>query len=74
VFPSTVYSNLVGLPLAYEYRIEGDEVKIRTEFAGGATFQGTWGKDGESMSGGWRPDTDVPGNVAYDISGTRAAT
>jgi uncharacterized protein DUF1579 len=72
-FPSTVYSNMVGVPLPYQWEIEGDDVTIRTEFGGGATYRGTWGADGTSMSGGWRPDEgkEGPGNVAYDISGTR---
>jgi hypothetical protein len=72
VFPSTVYSSMVGVPLAYEYDVQGDDVTIRTEFAGGATFRGRFGPDGDSFSGGWRPDAEGPGNVAYDISGTRA--
>jgi hypothetical protein len=73
-FPSTVYSNLVGAPIPYEYDVQGDRVTIRTELGGGATFTGQWAEDGESMSGGWRPDpgTEGAGNVAYDISGTRA--
>jgi Protein of unknown function (DUF1579) len=73
-FPSTVYSNLVGVPIPYEYEVQGDRVTIRTELAGGATYTGTWAKDGELMSGGWRPDPgkEGPGNVAYDIRGRRA--
>lgn len=73
-FPSTVFSNLVGAPIPYEYDVQGDRVTIRTELGGGATFTGRWAEDGESMSGGWRPDpgTEGAGNVAYDISGTRA--
>jgi hypothetical protein len=72
-FPSTVYSNLVGVPIAYEYDVQDDGYTIRTELAGGATFTGTFGKDGRSMSGGWRPDEgkEGPGNVAYDIAGSR---
>jgi hypothetical protein len=72
-FPSTVYSNLVGVPIPYEYDVQGDKVTIRTELAGGATFTGTWAGEGSSMSGGWRPDEGKagPGNVAYDIIGKR---
>ena len=71
-FPSTVFASMIGVPIPYEY--EGDRVTIRTELAGGATFTGTWSEEGSSMSGGWRPDPgkEGPGNVAYDISGTRA--
>lgn len=74
-FPSTVFSNMVGVPIAYEYDIQDDRLTIRTELAGGATYTGTFSEDGNSMSGGWRPDAgkEGPGNVAYDISGTRAS-
>lgn len=72
-FPSTVYSNGVGTPLPYWYEVEGDKLKIRTD-ALAATFEGQWSEDGTTFSGGWRPDPgkDGPGNVAYDIWGTRA--
>jgi hypothetical protein len=72
-FPSTVFSSLFGTPIPYEWEIEGDDVTIRTDLAGGATFRGKWSPDGSGMSGGWRPNpgVDDPGNVAYDISGTR---
>jgi hypothetical protein len=71
VYPSTVFSNMVGVPLPYEYDIKGDDVTIRTEFGGGATYKGRFGEDGKSFSGGWRPDKDAPGNIAYDLWGTR---
>jgi Protein of unknown function (DUF1579) len=72
-YPSTVYSSMVGMPLPYEYEIEGNNVTIRTEFGGGATFHGTVSEDGNSYSGGWRPDEgkENPANVAYDVWGTR---
>lgn len=72
-FPSTVYSNLVGIPIAYEYDVQDNHFSIRTELAGGATFKGAFSKDGNSGSGGWRPDKGMegPGNVAYDITTTR---
>jgi hypothetical protein len=74
-FPSTVFASMAPVPIPYEYDVEGDHVTIRTDLAGGATFTGTWAEDGSSMSGGWRPDPGKagPGNVAYDISGTRAS-
>jgi hypothetical protein len=73
-FPSTVYSSMVGVPLPYRYDVQGNEVTIRTEFGGGATFKGILREDGDSFSGGWRPDEgkEGPGNVAYDLTGTRA--
>lgn len=75
VFPSTVYSSMVGVPLAYEWDVRGNDVTIRTEFGGGATYTGTFAGDGNGMAGGWRPDEGKagPGNVAYDVSGTREA-
>jgi hypothetical protein len=72
-FPSTVYSNMVGTPLPYWYEANGDKLKIRTD-ALEATFEGTWSEDKQTFSGGWRPDPgkEGPGNIAYDIWGTRA--
>jgi hypothetical protein len=74
-FPSTVFASMIGVPIPYEYDVQGDRVTIRTELAGGATFTGTWAEDGASMSGGWRPDPgkEGPGNIPYDISGKRAS-
>jgi len=50
-------------------------VTIRTQLAGGATYTGTFSENGDSGSGGWRPDAgkEGPGNVAYDITVTRAS-
>jgi hypothetical protein len=74
-FPSTVYSNLVGTPIPYEYDVQGDNFTIRTELAGGATFTGRFNEDGNGGSGGWRPDEGKanPANVAYDITTTRVS-
>jgi hypothetical protein len=68
-----VYSNMVGTPLSYLWEVDGDELKITTE-ALGATFRGRWSQDGTTFSGGWRPNPgrEGPGNVPYDISGSRA--
>jgi Protein of unknown function (DUF1579) len=74
-FPSTVYANMAARPLPYRWEIDGDEVKIAAE-ALGATFRGRWSEDGTVFSGGWRPDPGhegQPGNIPYDISGSRAA-
>ena len=74
-FPSTVYSSMSGVPIPYEYDVQGDHVTIRTELNGGATYTGTFSKDGNSGSGGWRPDAGAgPGNVAYDITVTRVSS
>lgn len=72
-FSSTVFSSMVGVPIPYQYDVRAEHVTIRTELGGGATFTGTFGEDGNTFSGGWRPDEgkEGPGNVAYDIVGTR---
>jgi Protein of unknown function (DUF1579) len=73
-FPSSVHSSMVGVPIPYEYDVRGDQVRIRTELNGGATYTATFSADGNSGSGGWRPDAGAgPGNVAYDITTTRVS-
>ncbi len=72
-FPSTVYASMAGTPLPYRYEVNGDNLKITAETLN-ATFHGNWKEDG-TFSGGWRPDPgheNDPGNVAYDIWGSRA--
>jgi hypothetical protein len=72
-FPSTVFPSMLGVPIAYEWDVHGDQVTIRTELNGGATYTGTFSED-DNWSGGWRPDPGAgPGNVAYDITATRAS-
>jgi hypothetical protein len=72
-FPSTVYPSMAGTALPYVWEIDGDDLTISTAVLG-ATFRGRWSADGRTFSGGWRPDPgrENPGNVAYDIAGTRA--
>jgi hypothetical protein len=73
-FPSTVFSSVIGVPIPYEYDLQGDRVTIRTGLNGGATYTGTFSEDGNSESGGWRPDPGAgPGNIAYDVTTTRAS-
>ena len=43
-FPSTVFASMIGVPIPYEYDVQGDRVTIRTELAGGATFTGIMGR------------------------------
>jgi hypothetical protein len=73
-FPSTVYPSLAPIAIPYVWTIDGEELTITTELLG-ATFRGRWSDDGAAFAGGWRPDAgrEGPGNVAYDIRGTRAA-
>jgi hypothetical protein len=72
-FPSTVFANMFGEPIPYEYEIDGRAFTIRTELAGGATYTGSFSADGETASGGWRPNpgAEGPGNTAYDVVGKR---
>lgn len=74
-FPSTVYPSMFGAAVAYRWELDGEELTITTEMLG-AVFHGRWSADGTSFSGGWRPmpGREGPGNVAYDISGQRAAS
>ncbi|MEN6341638.1 MAG: DUF1579 family protein [Methanospirillum sp.] len=70
-FPSTVYSNLAGVPIPYRYDVRGRDVTITTALGGGASMTGRIAEDGTTFSGGWRPNTEGPGNVPYDFVGTR---
>jgi hypothetical protein len=72
-FPSTVYSSLVGDPIPYRYDVRGKDVTITTDLGGGARMTGKISEDGNTFSGGWRPNPgkEGPGNVAYDFVGTR---
>ncbi len=72
-FPSLVYSNLSGAPIPYRYDVKGNTVTITTDLGGGATMTGRTSEDGNTFSGGWRPDKgkENAGNIAYDFVGTR---
>ena len=77
-FPSTVYSNLSPAPLPYRWEIDGDTVKISVTYGPmDSTFTGTWAEDGESFSGGWRPNPGAEEtiNVPYvwAVAGVRTA-
>lgn len=69
-FSSQVYSNVWGSPVPYQWDLHDDVLTISMEVA---KFKGTFGEDGKAFSGGWRPDEgkEGPGNVAYDVTGTR---
>lgn len=76
MFPSTVYSNLSPAPLPYRWEVDGDTVRISVTYGPmDSTFTGTWAEDGESFSGGWRPNpgADESINVPYDVGGSRIA-
>jgi hypothetical protein len=70
-FSSHAYSNLFGAPVPYKWDLRDDVLTISLE--GQASFEGRFSEDGNSFSGGWRPlpGMEGPGNVAYDVTGTR---
>jgi hypothetical protein len=64
-FPSMVYSNLEGVPTPYRWDVQGDVV---THWEKTSKYTGTFSADGNTLSGGWRPNPGVesnPGNT-YD--------
>jgi Protein of unknown function (DUF1579) len=74
VFTSSVYSNLSPVPLPYIWDLQDDELTIAVSYGPlDATFRGKFSSDGNSFSGGWRPNpgSDETVNVPYDIGGTR---
>jgi len=61
-------------PLPYQWDLQDDTLTIKVFYAPmDATFVGKVSKDGQSFSGGWRPNSgaDETTNVPYDISATR---
>lgn len=71
---SFVYSNMSPVPLPYFWKTDGDNIEISVSYGPlDATMKAKFSEDGESYSGGWRPnpgaDTNI--NVPYDISGKR---
>lgn len=73
-FPSTVYSNFSPVPLPYTWDVREDTVTISVSHGGlDATFRGEFSDDGQSFSGGWRPNpgADETVNIPYDVTATR---
>lgn len=73
-FSSLVYSNMSPAPLSYQWDLQGDTLTISVSDGPlDATFEGKFSEDGNSFSGGWRPNpgADETINVPYDIGGTR---
>jgi hypothetical protein len=70
VFSSLAYSNVWGAPAPYKWDLRDNVLEISTE---ASKFKGTFSADGNTFSGGWRPipGMEGPGNIPYDISGTR---
>jgi Protein of unknown function (DUF1579) len=73
-FSSLVFSNLSPTPLPYRWEVQGRTLTISVNYGPlDATFKGEMGEDGNTLSGGWRPNpgADETVNVPYDIAGTR---
>ncbi len=73
-FSSYVYSNMAPDPWPYEWDIQGDTLTISIKHGPmDAKFTGKFAPDGESFSGGWRPNpgADETINAPYDITVSR---
>lgn len=73
-FSSYVYSNMAPDPWPYEWDVQGDDLTISIKSGPmNAAFRGTFSPDGNTFSGGWRPNpgADATINAPYDITGSR---
>ena len=73
-FSSYVYSNMAPDPWPYEWEIQGDDITISIKSGPmDAMFNGKFSDDGNSFSGGWRPNpgADEKINTSYDVTVTR---
>lgn len=63
-FPAHVYSNMGEEPAEYTWDVRGNVV---THWTKGSKYIGTISEDGNTLSGGWRPEgePETPGNT-YD--------
>lgn len=73
-FPSHVYSNMSPDALPYEWDIQGDDITITVNYGKiSSTYHGKFAPDGNTFSGGWRPNPGADKNInpAYDDIATR---
>jgi hypothetical protein len=73
-FSSHVYSNMAPDPWPYQWDVQADNLTISIKSGPmDATFRGKFSADGNSFSGGWRPNTgaDETINAPYDVTATR---
>ena len=70
IFPSTVYSNISGDSIPYEWDVQGNSV---VHSGLGAKYTGILSEDGNTLTGGWRPDKDTESTEdnSYDAIMTR---
>jgi hypothetical protein len=76
-FGSLVFSNMAPDPWPYTWDLQGDDlvITIRKDPMN-ATFKARFAADGNSFSGGWRPNpgADEVVNAPYDVITTRVRT
>lgn len=75
-FASQVYSNMSPTPLPYQWDLRDGTLRISVTFGPlDASFEATISDDGNSFSGGWRPNpgADETINVPYDVRGSRVS-
>jgi hypothetical protein len=65
---------MFGEPIPYEYDVHGRDFAIRTELGGGATYTGGFSADGNTASGGWRPDPGLEGPVTSPTTSSGSAS
>jgi hypothetical protein len=73
-FSSYVFSNMSPDPLPYEWDVQDDSITISVKYGPmDSTFTGRFSPDGNSFTGGWRPNpgADEAINTPYDIIVTR---
>lgn len=73
-FASLVFSNMAPEPWPYAWDVRGDDLTISIHKPPmDATFTGRFAADGNSISGGWRPNpgADQAVNAPYDVTMTR---
>jgi hypothetical protein len=73
-FASYVYSNFSPEPLPYKWDLRDDTLTISVSHGPlDSSFSGEFSEDGDSFSGGWRPNpgADETINIPYDVSGAR---
>ncbi|MGE0551078.1 MAG: DUF1579 family protein [Kofleriaceae bacterium] len=73
-FSSYVYSNMAAEPWPYEWDLRDDVLTISVKYGElDSTFTGKFAADGNTFSGGWRPNpgADETINAPYDIGGSR---
>ncbi len=74
VYPTASYSTLgdgPGAMIPYEWAVEADGTIIHR--GAGAIYRGTFSEDGNTLTGGWRPDDSGDGRdeASYDLTMTR---